>query len=97
MAYRGALFILGLTVFTVIAIILITSLSFVTSKIEKRMLFPLTSFFISILLFIVSFVVGGWEGIGLDAVSIALFAASAIFFIEIVLFYKVSSSNNKLN
>jgi hypothetical protein len=46
------------------------------------------------ILFFSSFVVGGFEGVGLTAVSVALFVASAVALIVIVLFYKIGPKND---
>ena len=55
--------------------------------------FPLALFFI-ILLFVSGPVFGGWEGMGLGAMSVSLFAVSIIFLMVIVLVYKISHSND---
>jgi len=84
---------LGLVVLTVIFVIVIVLISLIFKHIGKKMLLPLAFVFISIILFFISFVVGGWEGMGLGAVSVSLFVASLIALIAIVLLYKVSSKN----
>lgn len=59
----------------------------------KRIILPLAFVFISMMLFFVSFVVGGFEGMGLTAVSVSLFVASAIALIVIGLLYKISPTD----
>ena len=76
---KGANNMMSLVILTVIFIIAITLLSFISKRIEKKVLFPISFVFISIIVFGVSFFVGGWEGIGLGAVSASLFIASIIF------------------
>lgn len=84
---------LGLVVLTVIFVIVIVLISLIFKQIGKKMLLPLAFVFISIILFFISFVVGGWEGMGLGAVSVSLFVASLIALIAIALLDKVSSKN----
>jgi len=48
---------------------------------------------ISIISFFISFVIGGWEGMGVAAVSISLFVASAFTLIITTLFYKLKSNH----
>lgn len=84
---------LELVVLTVIFVIVIVLISLIFKQIGKRMLLPLAFVFISIILFFISFVVGGWGGMGLGAVSVSLFVASLIALIAIALLYKISPKN----
>ncbi|ASN07364.1 hypothetical protein CFK40_10550 [Virgibacillus necropolis] len=75
--------------------IVIIFLSFISKRIEKRVLFPIAFTFISIVLFFISFIIGRWEGMGMGAVSISLFVASIIALIAIVLLYKIGPNSSK--
>ncbi|MDY0394946.1 YesK family protein [Virgibacillus halophilus] len=68
----------SLVVLTVIFIIVIALISLIYKNIEKKIFLSLAFVFISVVLFFISFIVGGWEGLGLGAVCISLFAASFI-------------------
>jgi len=85
---------LSLVVLTVIFIIVIVLISLIFKDIGKKVFLLLVFVFISIILFFISFVVGGWEGMGLGAVSLSLFVASLIALIAIVLLYKISDKNH---
>lgn len=85
---------LSLVVLAFISVIIITSLSFISKDIEKRVLIPIVFGFISTLLFVISFIIGGWEGMGLGAVSVTLFVASIASLIITVLLYKVRRSRS---
>lgn len=85
---------LSLVVLTVIFIIVIVLISLIFKDIGKKVFLLLVFVFISIILFFISFVVGGWEGMGLGAVSLSLFVASIIALIAIVLLYKISDKNH---
>lgn len=80
----------SLVVLTVIFVIVMVLISLVFKEIGQKMLIPLAFVFIGIVLFFTSFVVGGWGGMGLGAVSVSLFVASLIALIAIVLLYKIS-------
>ena len=85
---------LSLVVLTVIFIIVIVLISLIFKDIGKKVFLLLVFVFISIILFFISFLVGGWEGMGLGAVSLSLFVASLIALIAIVLLYKISDKNH---
>jgi hypothetical protein len=85
---------LSLVVLTVIFVIGIVLISLIFKRVEKRLLLPLAFVFISMILFFSSFVVGGFEGMGLTAVSVALFVASAAALIITVLIYKIGPKND---
>ena len=85
---------LSLVVLTVIFIIVIVLISLIFKDIGKKVFLLLVFVFISIILFFISFVVGGWEGMGLGAVSLSLFVASIIPLIAIVLLYKIRDKNH---
>lgn len=86
---------MSLVILTVVLFIAITLLSFISKRIEKKVVFPISAVFISIIVFVVSFFVGKWEGMGLGAVSASLFIASIISLIVVVLLYNFSSNNSK--
>ena len=70
---------------TMIFIIVMVFISMMFKDIGKKILLSFVFVFTSIVLFLISFIVGGWEGMGLGAVSISLFVASLIALIVIVL------------
>lgn len=70
---------------TMIFIIVMAFISMMFKGIGKKILLLFVFVFTSIVLFLISFIVGGWEGIGLGAISISLFVASFIALIVIVL------------
>ena len=57
--------------------------------IGKKILLSFVFVFTSIVLFLISFIVEGWEVMGLGAVSISLFVASLIALIVIILLVKI--------
>ncbi len=83
----------SLVVLTVISIIVIVLISLIFKDIGKKTFLPLGFVFISIVLFFISFLVGGWEGMGIGAVSVSLFIASLIALIAIILLYKITHKN----
>jgi len=90
-AMKGVDYVLSIVALTVISIVVILLISLIFKDIGKKILLPLAVILISIVLFFISFIVGGWEGMGLSAISLSLFLASIIAFIAIVLFYKITS------
>ena len=88
---KGVDYVLSIVALTVISIVVILLISLIFKDIGKKILLPLAVILISIVLFFISFIVGGWEGMGLSAISLSLFLASIIAFIAIVLFYKITS------
>lgn len=70
---------------------IITLFSLFSKRIETRIIYPIVFSAISILIFFISVVFGGWEGMGLGVFSISLLVGSAISFIVIVLLYKLRS------
>ncbi|GIN73943.1 hypothetical protein J14TS2_44180 [Bacillus sp. J14TS2] len=68
----------------------ITIVSFLLFK-KKGVLVPIIILLISLVLFALSFVVGGWEGMGLGVISLSLLIASFISLIVLMLYeiYKV--------
>jgi len=83
---------LDLVALTLVFIIAITFISYLSKQIEKRILFAIAFVFISIALFTLSFFIGGFVGMGLTTLSISLFMASLIALIVIVFLYKISSN-----
>ena len=81
---------LGIFILTIIFVVIITFLSFISKRIEKRILFPVTSVFIGVALFFISFTVGEWEGMRLGAMSICIFLASVLSLMTIVFLYKLN-------
>jgi len=81
---------ISLIILTLIFVAFIILLSLLVKRIGVKLLFPITFTILSIGLFIMSFIVGGWGGMGLGAVSISLFVASLIALIGIVILYQVS-------
>lgn len=84
---------LSLVTLTMILVSVITLLTFVFRNTKGWILIPVSISMISILLLNISFIVGGWEGMGLGAVSIALFIASIISLI-LTLLLGIRSHNN---
>lgn len=80
---------ISLIILTLIFAIFMILLSFLANRLEIKLLFPVAFTFISIGLFIISFIVGEWGGMGLGAVSIAVFIASLIALIGIVILNQV--------
>ena len=74
---------------TMIFIIVMLLILLMLKDIGKKILLSFVFVFASIVLFLISFIVGGWEGMGLGAVSISLFVASLIALIVIVLLDKI--------
>lgn len=80
----------SLFILTIIFIIAIILLSQFSKRLEKKVLFPIAFIFISIVLFFISFIIGGWEGMGMGAISVSLFIASIVSLIGIVLLNKMN-------
>lgn len=87
----------GLILLTIISSIVIVLISLISKRIEKKVLFPIGFLFVSIVLFSISFFIGGFEGMGIGAVSVSLFFASVVALIIIVLIYNFSADNSKNN
>lgn len=68
-----------------VAIIL---LSLTSKQLKVKVLFPITFSLISIIMFFVSIIWGGWKGLGLGAISVLLFIASVSALIIVILLYK---------
>ncbi|WP_430786952.1 YesK family protein [Virgibacillus flavescens] len=80
----------SLIILTLTIVVLIILFSLLVKRLEVKLFFPIAFVFISICLFIISFTVGKWEGMGLGAVSVSLFVASSIALIGIVVLQQVS-------
>ncbi|MEW9678050.1 YesK family protein [Lentibacillus sp. L22] len=85
----------SLFISTIIFIIAITLLSLFSKRLEKKILFPIAFGFIGIVLFFISFIIGGWEGMGVGAISVSLFIASIIALIGIVLLNKMNFGSHR--
>ena len=81
---------LSLVILTIVFIIVIILVLLLSKDTGKKVFLSLAFIFISIVLFFISFIVGGWDGMGLGAVSVSLFVASLIV---IALLYKNSHKN----
>ncbi len=68
----------SLIILTLIFVVLIILLSLLVKRIGIKLLFPITFTFLSIGLFLMRFIVGGWGGMGLGAVSISLFVVRCL-------------------
>lgn len=66
-----------------------------SKRLEKKILFPIAFGFIGIVLFFISFIIGGWEGMGVGAISVSLFIASIIALIGIVLLNKMNFGSHR--
>lgn len=86
---KGGECMLGLVILAIISVIVITLLSFLSKTIGKKILYPVAFVCISVLLFIIGIIVGGWEGMGIGTVSISLFVASTVSLIVIVCLYQL--------
>lgn len=85
----------SLFISTIIFIIAITLISLFSKRLEKKILFPIAFGFIGIVLFFISFIIGGWEGMGVGAISVSLFIASIIALIGIVLLNKMNFGSHR--
>lgn len=85
----------SLVLLTLILVVVIVLISLITKRIEKKVLFPIAFSFISIALLFISIPIGGFEGMGVGAVSVSLFIASVIALIVIVLLYRLNSNHSK--
>ncbi|MBO0995865.1 YesK family protein [Bacillus sp. SD088] len=65
----------------------ITIGSFLLFK-RKRVLVPIIILLISLALFALSFVIGGWEGMGLGVISLSLLISSFISLV-LLMFYEI--------
>ena len=74
---------------TMIFIIVMVFISMMFKDIGKKILLSFVFVFASIVLFLLSLFIGGWEGMGLGAISISLFVASLIALTVIVLLDKI--------
>lgn len=78
----------GLTASLIMLIMLISILFFK----RKRVLFPSIVFVLSVILFIFSFILGEWEGMGLGAFSVSLLIASFISLALLIIYQAFKTS-----
>lgn len=74
-----------LFVLIIVTTTMLVFISFLFKRIGKQLLFPLIFAFLSLFLLWISFIVSGWEGMGLGVVSIAILISSIIA-LSIVIF-----------
>src|SRR5699024_4858408 len=75
---KGVDYVLNMLMLTMIFIIVMLLILLMLKDIGKKILLSFVFVLASIVLFLISFIVGGWEGMVLGAVSISLFVASLI-------------------
>lgn len=59
---------------------------------EKRIILPYITCILSILLILISFIIGGWTGIGIGYISLCVLIASIINIFIISIWMKIKSS-----
>lgn len=82
-------------IMTFIFAIVIMLLSLISPDLSKKVLLPLTFVVISLIMYVFSFIIAGWEGIKIGVVSISLFVAALISLIAIVVLYVLNSKNHE--